>query len=180
MAIFPVGVVVHVKEDPLEEVLAAACRRIGALAGVRLGGLVPRHGRQHLNGRLSMWLDDIIRGDSIALSQELGAGAASCILNPDGLAQARVRLAQAVAARPDIVFFGRFAKEELAGRGIREEIGLAVGDGIPALVAVDESMLPGWIEFAGDEWTRLSVSVDAIVAWFTAIMAARQTELERA
>ena len=75
---------------------------------------------------------------------------------------------------------GQLPKEELASRGIRDDIALAVGDGIPALVAVDETMLPGWVEFAGDEWTRLATDVDAIVAWFTAIMAARQTELERA
>jgi hypothetical protein len=68
-----------------------------------------------------------------------------------------------------LVFFGRFAKEELAGRGIREEIAMALNEGIPALVAVEQSMLPGWIEFAGEDWTPLAVDVDAIVTWFAAL-----------
>jgi molybdopterin-binding protein len=33
----------------------------------------------------------------------------------------------------------------------------------PALVAVEHTILPGWIEFAGDEWTRLPADADAIV-----------------
>lgn len=84
-----------------------------------------------------------------------------------------MRLAEAIATHPDLVLFGRFAKEELAGRGVREEIGLAVAEGIPALVAVERSMLPGWIEFAGDDWAELPVDVDRIIAWFAALDAQR-------
>jgi molybdate transport system ATP-binding protein len=173
MALYPLAVVVHKSGDPLEEVLAAARDRLARRPGIRIAGLVPRYGPRHSNGRASLWLDDIGHGDSIALSQDLGTGSTSCILSADGLATARVRLADAIATRPDLVFFGRFAKEELAGRGIREEIGLALVDGIPALVAVEQSMLPGWIEFAGEDWTALAVDADAIVAWFAALASER-------
>lgn len=173
MAPYALAVIVHNSGDPLEQTFAAARDRLAARPHTRIAGVVPRNGAPHSNGRLSFWLDDIARGDSIALSQDLGPGSTSCILNPDGLAAARVRLAEAIAIQPDLVMFGRFAKEELAGRGIREEIGLAVAEQIPALVAVERSILPGWIEFAGEEWTELPVDVDAIVAWYEAIEAAR-------
>ncbi|ABD87545.1 DUF2478 domain-containing protein [Rhodopseudomonas palustris] len=169
MAPHPLAVVVHSKGDPLEQTLAAARDRLAGRPGIRIAGLVPRFGAQHSNGRASLWLDDIGRGDAIALSQDLGAGSTSCILSADGLATARLRLAEAIATRPDLMFFGRFAKEELAGRGIREEIGLALVEGIPALVAVEQSMLPGWSEFAGEDWTALSLDVEAIVGWFAAL-----------
>ena len=167
------AVIVHTSGDPLEQTFAAVRDRLAARPHTRIAGVVPRNGAPHSNGRLSFWLDDITRGDSIALSQDLGPGSTSCILNPDGLATARVRLAEAIATRPDLVLFGRFAKEELAGRGVREEIGLAVAEGIPALVAVERSMLPGWIEFAGDDWAELPVDVDRIIAWFAALEAQR-------
>lgn len=173
MAPHPLAVIVHTSGDPLEDTFAAVRDRLAARPKTRIAGLVPRNGAPHSNGRLSFWLDDIAQGDSIALSQDLGPGSTSCILNPDGLAAARVRLAEAIATRPDLVLFGRFAREELAGRGIREEIGLAVAEGIPALLAVERSMLPGWIEFAGEDWTELPVDVDGIVAWYDAIAAAR-------
>jgi hypothetical protein len=173
MVSHPLAVIVHNSGDPIEQAFAGARDRLAGRPHTRIAGVVPRNGAPHSNGRLSFWLDDISRGDSIALSQDLGPGATSCILNPDGLATARVRLAEAITTRPDLLLFGRFAKEELAGRGIREEIGLAVAEGIPALVAVERTMLPGWIEFAGDDWTELSVDVDGIVAWYAAIEAQR-------
>ncbi|MGP9811982.1 DUF2478 domain-containing protein [Rhodopseudomonas sp. NSM] len=167
--------VVYRPGDPLEQTLGAVRDRLLARPATRIAGLVPRYGSPHANGRASLWLDDVVRGDSIALSQDLGAGSTSCILSADGLAMAQVRLAEAIATRPQLVLFGRFAKEEIAGRGIREEVGLAVAGDIPALVAVDRSMLPGWIEFAGDDWTELPVSPDAIVDWFDSLAAQRGT-----
>jgi len=172
--VFPLAVVVYRAGDPLEAILAAVRDRLLARRGARIAGVVPRNGAPHSNGRASLWLDDVTRGDCIALSQDLGPGSTSCILSADGLAQARVRLAAAIATQPDLVLFGRFAKEELAGRGIREEVGLALAEQIPALVAVEQSMLPGWIAFAGADWTELSCDQDAIVAWFDALAAKRR------
>uniref|UniRef100_Q07KW5 Molybdenum ABC transporter ATP-binding protein n=1 Tax=Rhodopseudomonas palustris (strain BisA53) TaxID=316055 RepID=Q07KW5_RHOP5 len=166
--------VVYRAGDALENMLAAVRDRLVTRPATRIAGLVPRNGPPHSNGRASLWLDDVGRGDSIALSQDLGPGSTSCILSADGLATARVRLAAAIATRPDLVLFGRFAKEELAGRGIREEVGLAVADDIPALVAVEQSMLPGWIEFAGEDWSELPFDLEAIVGWFDALTSKRR------
>ena len=175
MAPLPLAVIVYEPGDALEEILAAARDRLVGLPKVRITGLVPRLGPRHSNGRASFWLDDIVRGDSIALSLDLGPGSTSCILNADGLATARMRLAEAIAGRPDLVFFGRFAKEEIAGRGIREEIGLALVQDVPALVAVERAMLQGWIAFAAEGWTMLPADADAVVAWFAALAAERQS-----
>lgn len=175
MAPLPLAVMVYQAGDSLEQILAAARDRLVELPDVRIAGLVPRLGPRHSNGRASLWLDDIARGDSVALSLDLGPGSTSCILSADGLAAARVRLAEAIATRPDLVFFGRFAKEEIAGRGIREEIGLALAQDVPALVAVERTMLPGWIAFAAEDWTMLPATADAVVAWFIALAAQRQS-----
>lgn len=174
MTPLPLAVIVYEADDALEQILAAVRDRLAELPNVRIAGLVPRLGPQHSNGRASFWLDDIARGDTIALSQDLGPGSTSCILDAGGLAAARVRLAEAIATRPDLVVFGRFAKEEIAGRGIREEIGLALAHDVPSLVAVEQTMLPGWIDFAGEDWTRLPADTDAIVAWFAALARERQ------
>ncbi|MDR3373905.1 MAG: DUF2478 domain-containing protein [Ancalomicrobiaceae bacterium] len=166
----PLGVVVHDQGAALEETLSEVRDRLKRdCPRIRLGGLLPRFGERYSNGKRSMWLDDLRVGDTIPLSQDLGAGSMSCCLDPNGIAVARVRLAEAVSAGIDILFVGRFAKEELAGHGVREEIALAVGSGVPALVAVERTIIPGWRDFAGADWTALPLDVGPILNWVVAV-----------
>jgi len=169
MTPLPLAVVVHDKGEPIEDVFAAARDVLAHRPDLRLAGVVPRFGPPHANGRRSMWLDDLRRGDSIPISQDLGVGSTACCLDPNGIATLSVRLAEAIDDRPDVLFCGRFAKEELAGRGIRAEVALAVEAGIATLVAVDRTMLDGWIAFAGDDWTALPPEASAIVDWIAAL-----------
>jgi molybdate transport system ATP-binding protein len=157
--------VVYARGAPLEDILAAVRGRLVGRGNLRLGGVVPRLGPPLSNGRSSLLLDDIGRGDTIVISQDLGPSSSGCILDADGLARARVRIAEAIEARPDVLFLGRFAREETAGRGIREEIGQAVLAGIPCIVAVEEKMMEGWNEFAGDAFVALPAQIEAIVGW---------------
>ena len=157
--------VVYRHGAPLEDILGAVRDRLVARGDLRLGGVVPRFGERLSNGRSALLLEDIARGDTIDISQDLGPGSTGCILYADGLARLRVRVAEAIEAKPDILFLGRFGKEENAGRGIREEIGLAVSAGIPVLVAVEERIVPGWAGFAGDDYVPLPADADAIIAW---------------
>lgn len=161
----PLAVVVYVKGGPLEETLAAVRDRLVARGDLRLGGVIPRLGTPLSNGRSSLLLDDIGRGDTIVISQDLGPGSSGCILNSDGLAQARMRICEAIEARPDVLFLGRFAKEEVAGHGIREEIGEAVCAGIPSIVAIEQRTMASWTDFAGEDFVVLPVEVEAIVRW---------------
>ena len=48
--------------DPLEEMLAAVRDRLVTRPDTRVGGLVPRNGPPHSNGRASLWLDDVGAG----------------------------------------------------------------------------------------------------------------------
>jgi molybdate transport system ATP-binding protein len=174
------GAICYDKATPLESLLAAVREGLARRPDLRLAGLVPRLGERHSNGRQSMLLDDIVRGDAVCISQDLGPGSRGCILDADGLAQARMRLSEAIALRPDLLIVGRFAKEEVEGRGIRPEIAEAIVAGIPCLVAVSEGNLAAWMAFAGDEVTRqLPAVAAAIVAWVETICQrspARQTE----
>lgn len=169
MTALPLAVLVHDKGDPIEEAFAAARDALARRPDLRLAGVVPRFGPPHSNGRRSMWLDDLRRGDSIPISQDLGAGSTSCCLDPAGIALLSVRLVEAIEARPDVLFCGRFAKEEIAGRGIREEVALALEADIATLVAVDRALLDGWIAFAGDDWTALPPRAEAIVDWVSTL-----------
>ncbi|MDR3439807.1 DUF2478 domain-containing protein [Telmatospirillum sp.] len=161
----PLAAIVYRRGAPLEETLTEIRNRLAARGDLRLGGVMPRWGAPLSNGRNSLLLDDIGRGDTIVISQDLGPGSTGCILDADGLARAQMRISEAIRAKPDILFLGRFAKEELAGRGIREEIGEAMIAGIPSIVAVEERSLTGWIDFVGDSFVVLPAEVEAIIRW---------------
>ena len=166
------GAIVYSGELEIEPVLAAVRDRLTARGGLRLGGVVPRDGEIMANGRREMLLDDIAGGTSISISQELGAGADSCILDVDGLTRARMAILAAIEDGVDLVFVGKFAKQEAAGHGVREEIAAALGADIPTLVALRETQLDAWRAFAGDDWRALTPEPTDIVAWVERVVAA--------
>lgn len=159
------GVIVYAGEIEIETVLGAVRDRLLARGGLRLGGVVPRYGELLANGRHAMLLDDLVTGTTITISQDLGVGADSCILDTDGLTRSRLGIMAAIDGGVDLVFVGKFAKQEAAGHGVREEIGAAVGADLPTLVALRETHLDAWRAFAGDDWAELAPDVDAVLAW---------------
>lgn len=159
------GAVLYDPEIEIEPILCALRDRLDARGDLRLGGVVPREGGLLSNGRHEMLLEDVRTGTATSISQELGAGADSCILDLDGLTRARNAISQAIADGVDLVLVGKFAKQEIAGHGVREEIGAAAAAGIPTLVALRDTRVEDWRSFAGDDWTRLPADVDAIAAW---------------
>ena len=69
----------------------------------------------------------------------------------------------------DLLFVGKFAKQEAAGHGIREEIGAALIADIPTLVVLREGQLDAWRAFAGDDWQRLAPEPEPILTWATRV-----------
>lgn len=104
--------------------------------------------------------DDVIR-----ISQDLGALARGCRLDPAGLASA-VGLAEASLARgPRLVIVNKFGKQEVDGQGFRPLIGRALSDGIPVLTAVGPANLPGFLDFAGDLADELPARIEPLLEW---------------
>lgn len=165
----PLAAVIYEPGREIEPVLGDAIEALGRGGKVRIGGVVPRWGRPLSNDRREMLLEEIGSGVAMTISQDLGPGADSCILDTDGLTRSRLAISAAVARGVDVVFVGKFAKQEAAGGGVREEIGEALSAGIPTLVALREAQLEAWSSFAGDDWTRLDPTVESIVSWAVAI-----------
>lgn len=163
--VHPLAVVVYEPGFDLGRFLGDVCERLAARGDLAIGGVLPTDGGLHANGRREMLLRDIGSGRTTAISQELGAGADSCILDPDGFARTRVELAAAIAAGADLMVLGKFAKREAEGHGIRAEIAECLAAGIPALVAMRTTRRADFESFAGSDWQALPPSIDAVVAW---------------
>ncbi len=163
--VLPLAVVVYESGFDIAPTLAEVRARLTARGDLALGGVLPEWGGLHSNGRHEMLLRDLASDGVTQISQELGAEADSCILDPDGFARARLSISRAIEAGCDIVFVGKFAKQEAAGQGVRSEIGDAMAAGIPTLVVMRDAQREAFEAFAGDDWTKLAPEVDAIVGW---------------
>jgi len=161
----PLAVVVYPPGFDIGPLLRTVHDRLAARGDLRIGGVVPKSGDLLANGRHAMLLEDLASGVATTISQDLGAGADSCILDVDGLTRARLAIVGAIEDGVDLVFVGKFAKQEAAGHGVREEIGRAMIAGVPTLVVMRETQGPAWAAFAGDDFTSLAPDADGIVAW---------------
>lgn len=168
----PIAAVLYGPDDPVEQLLAQTARLLVA-RGVRVGGLVQYDIGATEHDLCCMELEDIAGGQRFSLSQNLGKGSQSCRLDPAALAQAAMAIRQAVAAGVDLVVINKFSSQEVAGSGLRDEMGLVAAAGVPLLTAVGRRFLDQWQEFTGGESALLAPDGAAILAWWQAVAAAR-------
>ncbi len=163
--------VIYGPEDDVDSLLAD-CADAAARSGERIGGLVQRNVEVGANLSPAMQLIDLMTGRIIGISQPRGRNATGCRLDPAGLAEAASAVTRAIEEGVGLVIVNKFSKQEAAGQGLRGEIALAVGAGVPVLTAVPEKCLDAWSAFAGGESTTLACDDGAIAAWWAEVSAA--------
>ncbi|MCU0912051.1 MAG: DUF2478 domain-containing protein [Rhodobacteraceae bacterium] len=114
-----------------------------------------------------MELDVLASGARIRISQDLGALAAGCRLDPGAL-EAAVGLVEAALAGdppPVLLVVNKFGRQEAEGRGFRATIGAALAAGIPVLTSVSADRRAAFEAFAGGLAEPLAPEPAAIRAW---------------
>lgn len=123
--------------------------------GMKLAGAVQTNQRQ-AGSRCDVELTILGAGGApIVISQSLGSGAQGCRLNGDALERAVARVAGRLTLGTDLLIVNKFGKQEAAGRGFRDLIALAIGEGIPVLTTVAPTYLEAFLDFAGGEAAQL-------------------------
>ena len=156
--------------------LAEVARRLAA-RGLPLAGAVQVNPENAAGGRRHMDLDVLGTGEVIRISQDLGAHASGCRLDPDGLERA-VGLAESrleAAPAPRLVIVNKFGKQEIEGRGFRPLIGRALAEGIPVLTSVSPGNMAGFHTFAEDLASQVNSTPEAVLAWAETTLADAET-----
>jgi hypothetical protein len=164
--------VVYTREDGVDAALALAIEALSR-AGIVIGGLLQRSGKQIAPTKREMLVRILPDGDTICLSDPRGPGVQGCILDTDALARAAVAFRRATIARPDLLLANRFGKLEASGAGLRAELAEAIMADIPLLVPVRADMLPAWRDFLGEPTPELPPTADAILYWAWPLFAGR-------
>jgi nucleoside-triphosphatase THEP1 len=133
--------------------------------GLSVGGVVQCFGPSRPSGKRTMLVQDIETGELVPIDQDLGPGALTCTLDPEGLAVASVILRRAIAAPVDVVVVNRFGKLEAAGEGLRADVAEALCAGLPVLIAVKDSLLPEWRAFIGEDVHLLPPDAELVAEW---------------
>lgn len=162
--LFRAAAVVYTREDGVDTALAAAVQ-VMSQAGMVIGGLLQRVGKQIAPGKQQMLVRVLPHGETICLSDPRGPGVQGCILDTDALAHAAMAFRHATLARPDLLLANRFGKQEAAGAGLRAELAEAIMADIPLLVPVRADMLPAWRAFLGEPAPELPPTTNAILNW---------------
>lgn len=107
-------------------------------------------------------------GPVLRISQNLGAQARGCRLDPAVLETAVGLVSARLEAGADLLIVNKFGKHEAEGRGFRNVIAQALARDIPVLVGLNSLNLAAFDAFAEGLATRLPPEPGALARWATA------------
>ncbi len=160
------GYVIAEERGKADACLAEVAHRLHA-EGVAIAGAVQVNSDRGPAQACDMDLHVIGPGRIIRISQNLGALAKGCRLDPAGLEQA-VGLVEATLdtdPRPRLLIVNKFGKQEIDGRGFRPVIGRALAEDIAVLTAVNAASLPDFCAFAGGMEEEVPLDPTSILEW---------------
>jgi len=105
--------------------------------GLRVCGTVQINTEREKTDHCDMDLRVLPDGPVIRISQDLGAGATGCKLDPGALEAAVGHVAAALEAGADVLIVNKFGQHEAEGRGFRSVIAEALAREIPVLVGLN-------------------------------------------
>lgn len=110
-------------------------------------------------------LINIENGNKTRISQSLGKGSKGCRLDPAGLAAATADLLSELNGKTDVVILNRFGKGESEGQGFRSIIEKAISENILVLLAVRQTYIQSFEEFAEGFIQYLPCDSEEIKEW---------------
>ena len=149
LAAAPITAIVYHEGRDVDPVMHRLIDRL-AEQSLSLAGFIQRDTWRPDRPRCDMILEDLSGGQAIKISEDRGAGARGCRLDPSELLRAMAAAREAIATRPDLLIVNKFGKTESEGGGFRDLIAEAVAQNVPTLVAVPWRNIDNWRRFAGD------------------------------
>lgn len=145
-----------------------------AARGLRCCGTVQINSPRADAGPCDMDVRVLPDGAVLRISQDLGAQARGCRLDPAVLETAVAMVAATLSSGADLLIVNKFGRHEAEGRGFRDVIAEAVAMDIPVLVGLNALNRPAFETFAGGLATRLAPTTEALMAWVNEVTASAQ------
>ncbi|MDW4549064.1 DUF2478 domain-containing protein [Defluviimonas sp. D31] len=154
-----------------DRVLAEAADLL-AKRGLRLTGVVQTNIQRPQRFHCDMDLRILPDGPTIGITQNLGANARGCRLDPGALEGAVADVSARLASgRADLLILNKFGKHEAEGRGFRPVIAEALAMELPVVLGVNALNLDAFATFSEGLGEELPADPAAILAWCSCAMA---------
>lgn len=111
-------------------------------------------------------------GPKLRITQDLGKGSRGCRLNPSALETAVGYVSRSLSGGVDLVVINKFGKQEAAGGGFRNLIGMALAEDTPVLVGVSSRNRDAFESFAEGLATAVPANIGALERWVAGALAA--------
>lgn len=163
----------------MTETRGATDRLLSSLAealdarGVRLAGIVQSNIECSDETLCDMDVRVLPAGETIRISQSLGAGSRGCRLNPEALEQAVGQVTSSLQKDPlpQVLIVNKFGKHEADGRGMRPVIGEALAQGMVVVSGVNRMNVDAFKAFSDGLAVEGASDLDGLVAWVEASLA---------
>ena len=136
-----------------------------AAHGLRCCGVVQINSARAGAGPCDMDVRVLPDGPVLRISQNLGASARGCRLDPAALETAVGLVEARLASGADLLIVNKFGKHEAAGRGFRDVIAQAAAAGVPVLVGLNALNREAFRAFAGGLAVEAPSDRRALAAW---------------
>lgn len=141
---------------------ARLSRRLAGLlmgAGVRTAGFVQHDEERPGRSRCDMVLENLQTGVRIQISEDRGAEARGCRLDPNALVAAVEDVRASLTPEVQVLVLSKFGKSEAEGSGYRPLIAQGLELGLPIIVGVPRRNIENWRHFAEDLAREIPVEV---------------------
>jgi Protein of unknown function (DUF2478) len=158
------GVLQTQKNDGSEKLLSDFAHNL-IQNGWNVGGLV-QHTSRYPSGSNLMELVDIRTQERFVISQPLAAASQNCCLDPGGLCTSSAVLRREIEAGADLLIINKFAVAEAEGKGLLQELFMAIEREIPILTSVSNRYKDDWDRLTGGYGEPIAPTAQAIQAWW--------------
>ena len=170
-----IGVVQTEKGDGTEMVLYEFAHLL-IDQGWNVGGLAQQTSLA-TNGATQMELVDLRTKDRYLISQPLGRDSKGCCLDASGLCDSSAVLRREIESRVDLLIINKFAVAEAEGKGLLQELFMAIEQDIPVLTSVASRYKEDWDRLMGEYGYPIAPTLEALTAWWDQTSAARKTHV---
>lgn len=160
---WPLAAIRYEPGFPINDLLDSV-RQVLHAEGIRVGGATQENAGPR-DACEQMTLVNIATGERTRISQDLGAQAAGCRLDPAALVAVGSVLDSAIGEGVDLLIVNKFGRAESEGHGLRGLFTKAVDAGIPVLTAVRAPYSEAWAKFHEGYATDLPADLAVVAQW---------------
>ena len=147
-----------------------------ARAGLRVAGVVEDSVCAHDGSCKKFSVRDLLSGETVSISQNLGRGSTACSLDSAALVRACGRIENAIMEGADLVVLSKFGKLEAARSGLADAFRAAIEADLPILTVVSQAAAEEWELFAAPLFQFVDTSCEALESWWATQIPQRALE----